>query len=583
MTVFLILDLNLDSEKRDTALTNGQIIEILEVTASLMELHDENAFKVKALQSAVFNLEKLSDALGEKSQEELEKLEGIGKSIAGKISEINTTGTTQEYQNYLAITPPGVIDMLSIKGIGPKKVRTLWKELEIVTLEGLRKACLEQKVASVKGFGGKTQEVILRSVEYVLSNRGKFRYADVELLAAQLETAMHGSGLDMQLSIAGEVRRKMEIVSSIQLLVGSDEREKVVQLLDQSPLLEKNNTISGPFAWRGNDKSIGAFVEVKIYSSKEYASQLFLHSTGSAHLKTEAKEGISFFNYVRKNSFANEEEIYQSLGMQYIVPELREGFREIAMARENKLPTLLEESDLKGSLHNHSTYSDGKHTLEEMAVYCKELGYQYLGISDHSKTATYANGLQEFRVKKQHEEIDALNQKLAPFKIFKGIESDILVDGSLDYSEEVLKSFDFIVASIHSGFNMDIEKATARLVTAIENPYTTILGHMTGRLLLRREGYPVDHRRIIDACADNKVIIEINSNPYRLDIDWRWVDYAMEKGVVLSINPDAHEKDGYHDMKYGVYVGRKGGLTADMTFNAWPLEKVEQWLKEKKK
>ena len=261
--------------------------------------------------------------------------------------------------------------------------------------------------------------------------------------------------------------------------------------------------------------------------------------------------------------------------MQYIPTEMREGYDEVALAKEDKIPTLLEESDLKGILHNHSTYSDGKHTLRQMAEACRDLGYEYLGISDHSRTAFYAGGLDIEAVEKQHHEIDELNKELAPFKIFKGIESDILADGSLDYPEETLKSFDFIVSSIHSILNMDIKRATSRLVTAIENPYTTILGHPTGRLLLRREGYPIDHKTVIDACAKHGVVIEINANPWRLDLDWRWVRYAMEQGVKLSINPDAHEIDGYGDMKYGVLVGRKGGLTKEMTLNALSLSEIE--------
>jgi DNA polymerase (family 10) len=217
-----------------------------------------------------------------------------------------------------------------------------------------------------------------------------------------------------------------------------------------------------------------------------------------------------------------------------------------------------------------------------MAGYCKELGYQYLGISDHSKSAYYAGGLTEEFVAKQHREIDELNRQLAPFRIFKGIESDILNDGSLDYDDDVLASFDFIVASIHSNLKMDEAKATARLIRAVENRYTTILGHPTGRLLLRREGYPIDHRKVIDACAANEVIIEINSNPWRLDMDWHWLPYALSKGVLISINPDAHEKAGYHDMQYGVHMARKGGVPAEMTFNAWPLEKVDAHFRARK-
>ena len=261
---------------------------------------------------------------------------------------------------------------------------------------------------------------------------------------------------------------------------------------------------------------------------------------------------------------------------------MREGFGEVAQAKEHKIPDLLENSDLKGILHNHSTYSDGKHSLRQMAEHCKSLGYEYLGISDHSRTASYAGGLEIEKVLKQHAEIDLLNQELAPFRIFKGIESDILADGSLDYPEDVLKSFDFIVSSVHSILNMEKRRATDRLIRAITNPFTTILGHPTGRLLLRREGYPVDHKAIIDACAAHHVVIEINANPWRLDLDWRWVRYAMDQGVKLSINPDAHEMDGYADMKYGVLVGRKGGLTKEMTLNALSREEIASYFAARK-
>jgi DNA polymerase (family 10) len=564
-------------------LTNGQIIDLLETTASLLELHDENEFKIKALKNAIFNLDKISSPLWDMSLEELEKLDGVGKGIAAKIDEINNTGTSQEYLFYLSSTPPGVMDLMGIKGVGPKKVRTLWKGHEIDSLEKLHQACIDRKLEEIKGFGEKTQESILKSVLFILDSRGKFLYADVENFANQLETKLKELDLSSQLSLSGDIRRKMETVAQVQVIIGTNEPDKVIDALDHFVWLEKNEITSGPFVWRGNDRVLNASVEIKLYPENKFGSELYLHSSGKRHLLSEAKEGVRVINYLKSNSFKEEQEVFTLLEMDFIVPEYREGFKEIIQAKNKTLPQLLESSDLKGILHNHSTYSDGKNTLEEMANYCKELGYQYLGITDHSKTATYANGLQEFRVKKQHEEIDLLNQKLAPFKIFKGIESDILADGSLDYSDDVLCSFDFIVSSIHSGFNMDEEKATERIIKAIENPYTTILGHLTGKLLLKREGYPINHRKIIDACADNKVIIEINANPRRLDIDWRWIDYALEKDVVIAINPDAHVKEGYHDMQFGVNVGRKGGLTAAMTFNAWPLEKVEAWFKEKKK
>ena len=291
--------------------------------------------------------------------------------------------------------------------------------------------------------------------------------------------------------------------------------------------------------------------------------------------------GIQFSDLPTK-LYKSEEEIYSNLKIHYCEPELREGLFELEKAKAHTLPKLIEAIDLKGILHNHSTYSDGMNTLEEMAVYCKQLGYEYLGICDHSQTASYAGGLKVEQVLQQHDEIEKLNKQLAPFKIFKGIESDILGNGNLDYEDDILKTFDFIVASVHANLKMDEEKATTRLLKAIENPYTTILGHPTGRLLLGRPGYPINHKKIIDACAANKVVIELNAHPYRLDIDWRWIPYCLEKGVMISINPDAHQLKGYHDMNYGVNVARKGLLTKEHCFNSKNLQEIENYFNSKK-
>ncbi|MFN5884071.1 MAG: PHP domain-containing protein, partial [Bacteroidota bacterium] len=272
-----------------------------------------------------------------------------------------------------------------------------------------------------------------------------------------------------------------------------------------------------------------------------------------------------------------------SAGLAFIEPEMREGLGEVEKARTNSLPLLIEHSHLKGILHNHTNYSDGANTLTEMAVFCKEAGFEYLGICDHSKSAQYAGGLSEATIIKQHAEIDALNKELAPFTIYKGIESDILGDGALDYSNDVLATFDFVVASVHSNLKMTEEKAMSRLLKAIENPYTDILGHPTGRLLLMREGYPVDFKTMIDACAANGVAIEINAHPYRLDLDWRWIDYALNKQVMLSINPDAHDTAGFYDMHYGINVARKGGLYKEMCLNAKDKNAFETWLQQRRK
>ena len=374
----------------------------------------------------------------------------------------------------------------------------------------------------------------------------------------------------------------MEIIAEAEWLIGMESLFGGKEKLKKWEAITWDMTASGPFAWRGKVKDLDLQVTVHFCSKKEFIWKKILLTAAPAFLGESVSEKESIGDLLNKKDFSSEEEFFSKNQLQFIPIEMREGFGEVALAKENKIGELLKDSDLKGILHNHSTYSDGKHSLKQMAEYCRELGYEYLGISDHSRTAFYAGGLEIERIQKQHQEIDQLNKEMAPFKIFKGIESDILPDGSLDYPDDVLASFDFIVSSIHSILNMDIRKATSRLLTAIENPYTTILGHPTGRLLLRRAGYPIDHKTIIDACAKNNVVIEINANPWRLDLDWRWVRYAMDQGVMLSINPDAHEMDGYSDMKYGVLAGRKGGLTKEMTLNTLSGEEIEAYFNKRK-
>ncbi|WP_240773305.1 helix-hairpin-helix domain-containing protein [Pontibacter sp. SGAir0037] len=547
-----------------------------------MELHDENPFKVRSYANAIAALELVEEPLVGKTLAELEKINGVGKSIAARILALNEEGSFEELDQLLAATPPGVVEMLRIKGIGPKKVRTIWKELGTETLEELLEACEQDKLSKIKGFGAKTQENIKQALLFTQQNRGKLLFAEAEASADELQQTIKAVLPDAEVALVGAVRRRMEIVEELQLLIGADQPVAVQEQLNALEVLHQEEKASGPFAWRGMHTISSLRTEINIVPKKRFANELLMHSAAIEHITLPYEASDTLFGLIKKQDFASEKAIYQAAGMAYIVPELREGTNELQLARENKLPVLLEESDLKGILHNHSTYSDGAHTLEQMAVYCRDLGFEYLGISDHSKTASYAGGLREGDVLRQQKEIDELNIKLAPFKIFKGIESDILGDGSLDYDPDILATFDFIVASIHSTLNMDEKKATARLITAIENPYTTMLGHPTGRLLLRREGYPINHKAVIDACAANNVIIEINSNPWRLDLDWRWVQYAQEKGVMLSINPDAHHTSGYHDMRYGVLVGRKGGLTKEMTFNAKTVEEVEAYFKNRK-
>ena len=561
---------------------NQTILKQLKLLASLMELHEENSFKVRSYQSAVFHLDKSEVELGALSLSDLEAVEGVGKSIAATIHEINRTGACESLQNLLNETPEGIVELLGMKGIGPKKIRALWKDLGIESGYELKEAANAGKVAKLKGFGEKTQETILKALEFKEANANKLHYAEAEQLSQELVRHLEEILPDQAITPVGALRRKLEVVEKVEILVTADDIDRTEAEINKSNALIQDVKNSGPLTWRGTYQESKIPIELSFCSEGEYVKRCFLKSASLQHLTIPVREQQNLKTLVRSGDFKTEKEIYYSAGMDYIEPELREGTFELEAAKNHTLPKLVEMDDLKGILHNHSTYSDGRHSLEQMALHCKELGYEYLGISDHSKSAFYANGLDEDRIIRQHAEIDKLNEQLSPFKIFKGIESDILYDGQLDYDDEVLASFDFVVASVHSILNMTLEKATSRLLAAIENPYTTILGHPTGRLLLRREGYPIDHQAVIDHCAKHGVVIEINANPWRLDLDWRWVHEAIEKGVQLSINPDAHAMEGYGDMYYGLLAGRKGGLTKEMTFNALGCKDIESYFRERK-
>ncbi|MDX2189354.1 MAG: PHP domain-containing protein [Bacteroidota bacterium] len=557
---------------------NKDIAKLLKLAGSLLELHDENEFKVRSFYASSFNIDRLKQPLIGLTESELAQIQGIGKGIAGKIFEITTKNTFKELQDLLEKTPKGVVAMLKVKGIGPKKVKSLWKDLHIESTEALLQACYQNKVASLKGFGEKIQEEIIDYLELVESSKGKFHFADVFEIALELEEKLKDILPSQIVRLSGDIPRKMEIVENMQFLVSSNDHLQTFEKIKKVDQLSQNEKKSSPFIWNGVIRDTDIHVQIKLYLPEQYESQWYIHSSSEKHLSEWAFDKISLFNFLKNNTFNSEKEIFEKLNWQPIPVEMREGLGEVTLAKNQQIPILVNDQDLKGILHNHTDYSDGTNTLTEMAVACKEMGYEYVGISDHSQSATYASGLTEDKIFQQHKEIDELNAKLAPFKIFKGIESDILNDGSLDYPDDILKTFDFIVASIHSNLKMDIHKATTRLIKAIENPYTTMLGHPTGRLLLNRKAYPIDHKKVIDACAANGVIIEINADPWRLDLDWHWVPYAMNKGVMLSINPDAHEIEGYLNMQFGVCVGRKGGLTKVFVFNALGRDEVAKYL-----
>ncbi len=550
-------------------MTNKEIAKTFNDLGKIMELHGENPFKIRSYSNAYLSLRKLQTPLVNMEDFEISAIKGVGKTIVTKIRELEETGKLEAMDKYKAITPIGVQEMLQIKGFGPKKVRVIWKDLGAESIGELLYACNENRLIELKGFGQKTQEDLKNKLIYFLSSKNKFHYASLESTALALQEYLRGQLSDTPIEFTGGLRRRNPILESIELLVGTE--DNINKVLSEKLTIEKEEDTYIQGRTEGN-------IPVIIYqcSTDNFGSKQFRYTGGKEFLKT-------FLEKVGEEDFRNiktEEAVFEKVKLPFIAPELRDWEDVMDWAKENKLPTLIEETDIKGVIHSHTTYSDGLHSLKDMATYSKAQGYDYIGITDHSKSAFYANGLKPDRVFQQMEEIDKLNKELAPFKIFKGIESDILNDGSLDYDEEVLSAFDFIIASVHSNLKMDEAKATQRIVTAVENPYTTMLGHPTGRLLLSREAYPLDHKKVIDACAANGVVIELNANPYRLDLDWTWIPYALEKGLKISVNPDAHSKEGIHDIHFGVLAARKGGLTKEACLNCLSVADFEKYLKK---
>lgn len=549
---------------------NYAIADQLSMLAKLMDIHGENSFKSKSYSIAAFTIEKLPEEVATLSPQKIAGIKGIGDSVGKKIVELIESGELKALKEILAKTPSGILDLLSIKGLGPKKINSLWKEHNISTIEDLKQACRENKLAEKKGFGDKTQEKILSEIHFQEQNEGKYLYAQIEAFADAFTLKIKEAFPNQLIEISGEFKRQLEVIEKLEW-VTIIPKEDLKNYLTKSSLIlasesddllimNAENSISLHFYIVPQNQFYYKLVETS--SSKEFFMSL------QSIIKTDAAANA-------------EEEVFSSSGLKYVPAFLRE--RTFDATRSIDADSLIQTSDIKGLIHSHSNWSDGAYTIEQMAKALIDLGMEYMVISDHSKAAYYANGLTEERIKEQHKYIDELNQKFAPFKIFKSIECDILNDGSMDYSNGVLSTFDLVIASIHSNLDMDEEKAMRRLLGAITNPYVTILGHMTGRILLRRRGYPVNYQTIIDACSANNVVIEINASPSRLDIDWRWVDNALEKGLMLSVNPDAHTIEEFPNIKYGVLVGQKGGLTKERNLSSFSLSEFENFLQENKK
>ncbi|PJE47691.1 MAG: histidinol-phosphatase [Sediminibacterium sp.] len=553
-------------------ITNDEISDSFSLLAKLMDIHGDNPFKAKSYAAAAFSVDKLTTPLSEMNQKDIFSIKGIGESAGNRIIEILQTGRLQLLEDIISKTPAGILEMLKIKGIGPKKIATIWKELEIETLGELLYACNENRLTLYKGFGEKTQQNIKESIEFYMGAMGRYLYQQVESFSKELENILKTT-LPFSFQLTGEMRRQMEIIDSIDWVTTANANDLIHFMQSLQFKLIEELTTSLSFK---NEQNIT--VKFILADLKNFQARLFETSCSEEFLM----EWNKITKWDNQLFFAHEEDIFSTYNICPIPTCQRESTTIIHQAIHNDLPNLIEKDDIAGIIHAHSTWSDGGNSLAEMAAAAMAKGMQYLVISDHSKSAFYANGLSAERILEQHKEIAAINQKLSPFKIFKSIESDILNDGSLDYPDEILASFDVVIASVHSNLKMSEEKANARLLKAIENKYTSILGHMTGRLLLSRAGYPINHDLIIDACAANGVVIELNAHPRRLDIDWRWIEKAIKKKVLISINPDAHTIDGLDDCKYGVLVAQKAGLAKNQNLSSFNLKQFEQFVQLQK-
>lgn len=567
-----------------------QVIEILEEIGTLLELKGENPFKTRAYENAARALRGVSEDLNELvASNRLRGIKGIGEAISEKITTLVTTGTLKYYEELRRSFPPGIMELLRIPGLGPKKAKKLLDDLGVASIDDLEKACKENRVAKLEGFSAKSQQNLLDGIQQIRQFASRHLYHHAEQAARPLFEAVKKHAKVIRAELAGSLRRHKETIKDIDIVASCKEADRAA-IMD---FFTKQPTVQNIIA-KGDTKSSvllenGVAADLRLTTDKDFP-YLLHHLTGSAEHNIALrghgqKLGIKvsewgLFKGEKLIRCKDETEIFAALGMSYVPPELREDTGELEAALQDKIPRLIANEDLKGVLHCHSTYSDGANSIREMAEECRRLGFEYFGICDHSMSVYYAKGLSPERVKQQHKEIDKLNAELKGFHIFKGTECDILPDGKLDYPDNVLASFDFVVASIHSSMNMTEEQATKRLIKAMEHPAVKIIGHPTGRLLLGREGYPINHRKVIEAAAELGVSIEINASPHRFDLDWRYCKYAAEKGVQISINPDAHEVAGIADIFYGVGIARKGWLCKNEVLNTKSTKEIAKWFRE---
>ena len=565
-----------------------QISQIFANMAVMLEIKGENPFKVRAYENAVRVLEGMKDFEERVKSDTLTEVKGIGENLSKHIAELYNTDRMKEYEKLRKSIPEGLFEIMAIPGIGAKTVKFLYEKLEIKSIGALELTCKHGGLRKYPGYGQKTEEKILRGIAYLRRHIGQHLYSDALAAAMEIFRKIEKNKDVIRAELAGSLRRKKETIKDIDIVVSTKRPESVINFFTKMNEVEKVEA-------KGETKttvvlSSGISADLRTVSDKEFPYALH-HFTGSKEHNVAMRSRAQKMGY-KMNEYGlykisgkkdvlvrceNEGDIFSELKLDYIEPELRENMGEISAAEEGKLPKLLDPKEMKGVLHVHSDYSDGVSSIEEMAVAAKKMGYSYIGICDHSQSVTYAGGMSIESVKKQWKEINSLNKKLRGIKVLKGIECDILGDGALDYPEKMLNGFDFVIAAVHSRFSMSEDEMTRRIIKAVENPHVHILAHPTGRLLLTREHYKVNMHKVIDAAAENDVAIEINSNPHRLDLDWRLCPYAKSKGVKIAICPDAHSVENLEDIYYGIGIARKGWLTKEDILNTLTLKEIEGW------
>ncbi len=563
------------------------IVSILEDIGRLLEIKGENAFKCRAYAKAARALsDNLTDLDQIITEGRVREIRGIGEAIGSKINEYFATGKIQYYEELKKELPESLLELTGIPNLGPRKIKLLFETFAITTVGELEYACRENRLVNLTGFGEKTQEKILKGIEFMKQHKGEHLFADVYTQALAIRDKLTEKAPGSSVEICGSIRRRKEVIRDMDILVAGGDRDALslafTTLTEIEEIYLTGDTKTSVRLISGID------ADLRIVEPHEFPFALMYFTGSKEHnvrLRGIAKQlGLKLNEYglFHGETFVaadSEKQVYERLGLQYVPPEIREDMGEIEAAEARTIPELVREKDIQGVFHVHTNFSDGSDSVENMAEAARGLGFRYIGISDHSKSAYYAGGLKTDDVRRQWDLIDSLNEKWFDFHIFKGIESDILPDGSLDYDEDILKGFDFVIASVHSNFRLARDEQMARIIAAIGNPYMTMLGHPTGRLLLSREGYDIDMKVIIDEAARHNKVIELNASPYRLDIDWRHLPYARSKNVLISINPDAHNTAGLTEVFYGVCTARKGWQEKKDILNTRSLGEVTQILK----